>query len=225
MPPLLSLGKKPGPRQDKAGKSGGWSSQSWPPGLLGSYDNWRKWVKANSQSTKGNSSGGSLAIVWVFTQWLRRFSHCTWVSRTQMDPWWMPCPHSEPAHHGPHIFYIRLTRQLCVKSPAWSLLPFPNWALGFWSCGINLKVLSFLLWLMFSYSRSWGNPFSLLLCFSSGLNLDPFWFWPDQVIAHSWGFCTVMIYSEPCLLSGHMGLMVAAISYMILLTLCLQLHL
>ena len=36
--------------------------------------------------------------------------------------------HSEPAHRGPHIFYITLMRQLCVESPAWSLLPFANWA-------------------------------------------------------------------------------------------------
>ena len=33
-----------------------------------------------------------------------------------------------PALNLPQIFEIGLTRQLCLESPAWSLVPFPNWA-------------------------------------------------------------------------------------------------
>lgn len=78
---------------------------------------------------------------------------------------------------------------------------------------------------MFSCSWSWENPFPFFILLLSGLNWDPFWFWPDQVIAHSRVFCIVTVHAEPCLLSGRMGLMIAAVLYMILLTLCLNLHL
>lgn len=78
---------------------------------------------------------------------------------------------------------------------------------------------------MFSCSWSWERALPSITLFLSGLNLDPFWFWPDCLIAHSWVFCIVTVHSESCLLSGHVDQMTSAILCMILLTLCLHQHL
>lgn len=102
-----------------------------------------------------------------------------------------------PAHGGPYVFEIRLTRQTlkhCLKGPAWSLVWASDHVLLIWRL-----FLSCFVWCS-PGSWSWESVvFSISVTqFLSALNLDPFGFWPDQeacswFIAHSW-VCYLSIF-------------------------------
>ena len=149
------------------------------------------------------------------------FGHCTWVSRAQMDPWWMPCPTLNLPIVAPTSFILDWRDSSVSRVLPGLCSPFLTGLLIMWHEpeGYFFSSLTDVLFQVLGKSL----PFITLFLF--WLKLRSFWFRPDEVIAHSRGYCTVTIYSEPCLLSGHVGLRVAAISYMILLTLCLHLHL